>query len=106
DVDEAIVEDELDLDVGVSPEKRAHQWSEVALAEAHRSADPHAAARRRLPGGDLALGLLEIGEDALAALVEAPGRVGESYRARRAVEGADAEPILAGRHPTAGRPAP
>src|SRR4030095_14665430 len=57
-------------------------------------AAPHAAARRRWPGGALALGLLEVGEDALGALVEALARIRQPDLPGGAVEEADPESIL------------
>src|SRR5262249_60558867 len=79
EIDEAVVEDQLDLDVGVPSQERAHHRPDVTLAEAHRRADAETAARRRLALGNLSLRVLEGGEDALAAVVDAlarPGRAG------------------------------
>src|SRR4029453_18247590 len=58
---------------------------------------------RTRPGAALALGLLEVGEDALGALVEALARIRQPDLPGGAVEEADPEPILQRAHLLADR---
>jgi hypothetical protein len=86
EVDAAIGEGQLQLDVGVAGGERRHQRHNLAQAEAVAEADSQRAARAQAAGADQLLRRVELLQDLARALVEQeqpPSAVGATLRVVR-----------------------
>ncbi len=94
DVDAAIGEGELQLDLGVARGELGHQGHDLAHAEAVAEADPQGAARPQPAGARQLLGGIDLVQDLARPLVEqaALGRGG--YTPGGALQEPHAEPVL------------
>ena len=90
-VDEAVVEREIDVDLRKAGEEFRQRRREVQEAEAHRRADLEPPARARLKLAERAVGVVEIGENAAHPLEIGAAGLGQVQRARGAVEEPRAE---------------
>ena len=73
-IDEAVVERELDLQLGIARHEVGDRGAEIERAERHRRVDLEHAPRLVVQARDLDLGLLDVGEDRDAALVVGEAR--------------------------------
>jgi len=93
-VDAPFCELDVHLDLRVALEKAWQRRNELALAEGFYGVDAQQAFRPPAEGGDLGLGLLDVGDDSARALEICGALGGERQLARSAVDEAHAEPVF------------
>ncbi len=93
-VDGGVVENEVDVDLGIELEKAAELARDAAVAERRRRADAQPPVRAGVKARGLALGEIELLHDAPAVGVELAADLGEAEPPGRAIEKADAEVAL------------
>ena len=91
-IDIAIVQEQLDLDVLVPVEKARDDRCDMAAAELHGCRDAQEAAHGRLAGADG--GVLVVGNERPGTLIEGTSRLGRRQAPRRAVDQPDTDAIL------------
>jgi hypothetical protein len=94
DVDEAVGQVRIELDVGIAGEELAEKGCDVQPAERRRHGDLEEPARLRVAPAHEILRLLAQAEDVDDAFEVAGARLGERQVPRRALEQARAEPLL------------
>ncbi len=93
-IDAAVVEIEVEADLRVPFRERSDRLAHVPYTERQRQGDTQCAAQLAVLLLCRRLGLIEIGEDARAVLVEAAPRIRQVQRARRAPQQLHAEALL------------
>jgi hypothetical protein len=93
EVDDAVVDAEVDAQLGVGHGPRAQAGDDAGEAEGDRRADLDRAAQAGLAEG---LGVVDVAEDAQAALVVALAGLGDRHPARRAGDQRRADVVLEG----------
>ncbi|MNN13914.1 hypothetical protein D3C81_1269610 [compost metagenome] len=101
-IDDLIGQCDVQRHFGMACNEGRDQWKQEAVPERHIGTDPYPAARRGLDAG-AAFGLIEVGQDGDAALVEDAAFSGELQFAGGAVDQAGAQPLFQTCHQLADR---